>query len=210
MTAEKIPKPFIWSNSCLRVRFRQTVEVAVVSLWLGFCSTNKTKYPFLIVSGDGGWAGENTQWSWTQENSGQLQFLYQPHEAVREETQTLHQQIQVCAFVSFSFPPAWASLCVSVCFCVCVRKKGYVYVIWCNPDVSWVGCVVLGCAPCVRAKECDCSQRSVILSAVFSSDRWQVLLPIAQSFFFFSPCRPYFELKAKYYLQLEVCMLTGF
>lgn len=54
------------------------------------------------LSGDGGWAGTNTQWGWAQENSSQLQFLHQPHEAVREETQTLHQQVQVCAFVSFS------------------------------------------------------------------------------------------------------------
>lgn len=92
----------------------------------------------------------------------------------------------------------------------CVRKGGYVYVIWCSPDVSCVGCAVLGCALFVRAKECDCTQRSVILPAVFSSDSWQsVSLPLAQFFLFFSPCRPYFELKAKYYLQLEVCMFAG-
>lgn len=70
----------------------------------------------------------------------------------------------------------------------CVRKRGYVYVIWCGPDVSCVGCAVLGCAPFVRAKECDCTQRSVILPAVFSSDSWQSFsLPLAQFFFFFFP-----------------------
>lgn len=45
----------------------------------------------------------------------------------------------------------------SVWVCLCVRKRGYVYVIWCSPDVSCVSCAALGCAPFVGAKECDCS-----------------------------------------------------
>lgn len=95
--------------------------------------------------------------------------------------------------------------CLGLTLCECVRKRVYGYVIWCSPDVSCVDCVV-GCAPFVRAKECDCFQRSVILPAIFSIDT----LPFSLFFLFFSPCRPYFELKAKYYLQLQVCMFAGF
>lgn len=82
--------------------------------------------------------------------------------------------------------------------CGCVWEGRPTYVIWCNPDVSWHGCVVLGCIPCVRAKECSCSRTTVIPVSGFSSIR----LRFSSTF---SPCRPYFELKAKYYLQLEVC-----
>lgn len=45
------------------------------------------------------------------------------------------------------------------------RKRGSAYVIWCSPDVGCVSCAVLGCAPFVRAKECDYSQRSVFFPA---------------------------------------------
>lgn len=51
----------------------------------------------------------------------------------------------------------------SLCECVCVRAIEAPS--WWSPDVSCVGCAVLGCAPSVRAKECDYSQRSVILLA---------------------------------------------
>lgn len=64
----------------------------------------------LIVLGDGGGAVEDAQRSRTQEDSSQLQLLHQPHEAAGEETQTLHQQIQVC----LSFPHSHCAI-VLVC-----------------------------------------------------------------------------------------------
>lgn len=53
--------------------------------------------PLWMSSGDGGGASQNTQRGRTQENGGQLQRLHQPHEAAGEETEALHQQIQVGA-----------------------------------------------------------------------------------------------------------------
>ena len=105
----------------------------------------------------------------------------------------------------FLFPPARASLCVRVSLCVrlCHLMQSRCFIC--------VGFAVLGCAPFVRAKECDCSQRSVILPAVSPVTVGTVSSSLSLSFSsFFSPCRPYFELKAKYYLHLEVCMLAGF
>lgn len=83
--------------------------------------------------------------------------------------------------------------------CACVWEGRPTYVIWCKPDVSWHGCVVLGCIPCVRVKECSCSRTAVIPFSGFPS-MW-----LHEFILLSSPSRPYFELKAKYYLQLEVC-----
>lgn len=80
---------------------------------------------------------------------------------------------------------------------LCVRRKAHLCHLM-QPRCLWHGCVVLGCIPCVRVKECSCSRTTVIPVSGFSSIR----LRFSSTFF---PCRPYFELKAKYYLQLEVC-----
>lgn len=50
-----------------------------------------------MASGGGGRAGQDAKRSRAQENRRQLPLLYQPHETAREETQTLYQQVQVCA-----------------------------------------------------------------------------------------------------------------
>ena len=63
---------------------------------------------------------------------------------------------------------------------------------------------------------CESQGMWVLTEECFSSSGFlqrqlaELLLPLSELFFFFSPCRPYFEMKAKYYLQLEVCMLAGF
>lgn len=92
--------------------------------------------------------------------------------------------------------PALASVSVEV------RERE----VWWSPDVSWA---VLGCAPVVGAKECDRSLRRIKLLQWFSSDsKLQYVPPTQFLSLSFSPCRPYFELKSKYYLQLEVWKLS--
>lgn len=128
----------------------------------------------LCLSGDGGWAGANTQWSWTQENCSKLQFLYQPHEAVREETQTLHQQIQVGAFVSFSTSLAWASCCVSVAACVWERVSMFMSFDAVQMFHGLVSCAGV-CSPCKRqgmwrlTEECYSSSSFLQWRLCFSS-----------------------------------------
>lgn len=62
-------------------------------------------------------------------------------------------------------------VCVSLCVFVCEWETVSTFVSSDAVQMFHVlGCVVQGWAPAVRAQECECSQRSVILPAVFSSD----------------------------------------
>lgn len=107
--------------------------------------------------------------------------------------------------------PRSVRVCLCVCLCVRVGNSVDICVIWCSPDVSCVGLRSAGVgsrgkSPGMRVLTEECYSSSSFLQRQLTL----CLLPHALPLLSFSPCRPYFELKAKYYLQLEVCILPGF
>ena len=88
--------------------------------------------------------------------------------------------------------PTWASLCV--------RKRAKEGLRLCHLMQSrcWL-CWLCSVGVCSLRKS---QGMRLLTEECFYSNKLS-----SDSSFSFSPCRPYFELKAKYYLQLEVCIL---